>query len=286
MSSQLTTQEDLTPGEFDLMFRRARYGKYMSKTLAARRIQTRYRRYRSGAPTTSPGATLGRLVRQHRYANPMQLQLSNARTCSFTRTVNYSIALNESTGFASTSKNLNWGFCLGSVNGWLGGIYSINTPVSSTSEFQALFDYYKIASVRMKIYFTNNTSNVSTANTGLPLLHICNDFDDVSEGMTTNSILERGGVRTSQFDANNTKGITHWVKPVPTSVIVQVNPDTGAFTSSSSGIPQSQWLDCASSNIIHNGVKIVYNSQGRNNNTDLGSVTFIFEIEYVFKGYR
>lgn len=48
----------------------------------------------------------------------------------------------------------------------------------------------------------------------------------------------------------------------------------------------SQWLDVAVSNIIHNGVKLVYNNQGRNNNTDIGSMTFIFEIEYTFKGYR
>lgn len=257
----------------------------IKRIAAARRGQLTRRRY-TGAATTSSTRTLTRLVRQHRYANPMQLQLSNARTCSFTRTVNYSIALNESTGFASTSKNLNWGFCLGSVNGWLGGIYSINTPVASTSEFQALFDYYKIGSVRMRMFFTNNTSNVSTANTGLPLFHICNDFDDVAEAMTTNSILERGGVRTVQFDAMNHSGLAHWVKPTATGVVVQVDPSTGSFSSSSSGIPPTQWLDVASSNIIHNGIKIVYNSQGRNNNTDLGSVTFIFEIEYVFKGYR
>ena len=56
---------------------------------------------------------------------------------------------------------------------------------------QALFDTYKINNVRMKMFFTNNNTSVNSPATGLPLIHIANDFDDAQENMTVASILER-----------------------------------------------------------------------------------------------
>lgn len=265
-----------------------RVRKAIYRTALLRRRGTSERRRVTGAPTTSATKTLRRAVGQYRYANPMYLQPSNARTMSFWRTVSYSIPINESLGWGSAgTTSLNFGFTLGNVLGWLGGAFSITLPVTNASEFQALFDTYKISNVRMKMFFTNNNSSVNSPATGLPLFHICNDFDDVQENMTVASILEHAGVRTLQFDAMNHAGLAHWVKPAPRQVIAQTDPTTGVQTSSNSGVPfGSQWIDCAVSNIVHNGVKIVYNNQGRANNTDIGSMTFIFEIEYTFKGYR
>ena len=60
-------------------------------------------------------------------------------------------------------------------------------------QVQALFDTYKINNVRMKMFFTNNNSSVNSPATGMPLVHIANDFDDVQENMTVASILERAG---------------------------------------------------------------------------------------------
>ncbi|MCZ0211708.1 hypothetical protein OZK63_40825, partial [Streptomyces sp. UMAF16] len=87
------------------------------------------------------------------------------------------------------------------------------------------------------MFFTNNNSSVNSPATGLPLLHLCNDFDDVAESMTVNSILERAGVRTVQFDATNHQGISHWVKPAAKDVIAQTDPATGVQTTSNAGVP-------------------------------------------------
>jgi len=88
-------------------------------------------------------------------------------------------------------------------------------------------------------------------------------------------------------DANNTNGIIHYIKPKPTSVIVATDVSTGTLAASNSGVTFGiQWIDCAQSNIVHNGIKIVYDPQGLVNNVNLGRISFIFDVEYVFKGYR
>lgn len=289
--SQLTTQEDFTQSMNPYATRRLPFLRRNIRKYFARGAYARSRTLqasRTGGTTTSARRTLSTAVSQYRYANPMYIQPSNARTASFWRTVSYSISLNESLGWGALgSPSLNFGFTLGNVLAWLGGAFTFSVPVPNSSEFQALFDTYKISNVRMKMFFTNNNSSVNSPATGLPLLHLCNDFDDVSESMTVNSILERAGVRTVQFDATNHQGISHWVKPAAKDVIAQTDPATGVQTTSNAGIPfGSRWIDCAVSNIVHNGIKIVYNNQGRANNTDIGSVTFIFELEFSFKGYR
>lgn len=287
--SQIPTQE-LWPDPMD-----ARRRRYASKTSAARKLQAMYRRYRgrsSGSSTTPATRTLSRAVREYRYANPMYIQPSNARTATFWRTTRYNVQLNESTGFnngagASYGFNLNFGFSLGNVIAFYPTSAVVANPVANAAEFQALFDTYTIKNVRMKMFFTNNNSSVNSPATGMPMFHICNDFDDISEPMTVNSILEKAGVRTVQFDAMNHQGLHHWVKPAAKQVVAQTDPTTGTQTTSNAGVPfGTYWIDTAVSNIVYNGIKLFYDNQGRSSNTDIGSATFIFEVEYVFKGYR
>jgi len=153
-----------------------------------------------------------------------------------------------------------------------------------------LFDYYKINAVKIQIFFTKNTDPVSSTTGGthgMPVFLIANDFDDIAETMTLNSMNERVGTRHVQFDSTNVNGINHYIKPKPSNVVVQTDFITGAQTTSSAGVVMgTQWLDVASSNIVHNGVKIFYNNQGLTSATALGNVTFVFDVEYVFKGYR
>jgi len=98
---------------------------------------------------------------------------------------------------------------------------------------------------------------------------------------------ERVGVRHVQFDASSQRGINHYIKPKPNSVVVQTDVATGALSTANAGVVfGSQWLDTAQSNIVHNGIKIFYDNQGLTTNVVLGNITFIFDVEYVFKGYR
>lgn len=220
----------------------------------------------------------------------MYIQPSNARTCSFWRAVPFSIPVNQGSGFVFTAGTFNcigFAFDLQGVRVFANGFLQANIPIANSTDFQSLFDCYKINAVKMKCFFSQNFSNVNTPATALPIMNIVNDFDDSTEVLTVATILEKAGVRTMQFDGTNLNGFNHYVKPAPRQVVSQIDPATGVESVSSAGIAfGSQWLDAANNNIIHSGTKIVYNNQGRTANTDIGSLTIYFEINYVFKGYR
>jgi len=264
----------------------ARYGKYMSKTAAARRIQTGYRRYQSRI--TQDRRDLGNVVRRHRAANPYQIQPSAGRTVTFWRKTEINLSLNQSTGFGGSGTSLNWGFALGRIIGFLNGSFTYAPVVGGASEFQALFDYYKINSVKMQMFYSKTVSETSTTvTTGMPIMIIANDFDDIAESMTLSTMNERVGCRHVQFDASSQRGVTHYIKPKPNSVVVQTDVATGALSTANAGVVfGTQWLDCAQSNIVHNGIKIFYDNQGLTTSVALGNITFVFDVEYVFKGYR
>lgn len=267
------------------------YRSRVSKSIARgkyKRVSRLYQsRANSGAPTTSSSATLARAKSTFRYANPPSISIGNQRTCSFTRTIAYSIPLNESTGWGgSSSYSLAFGFQLSQVIGTLSGVYSIFLPVPNYLEFQSLFDYYKIGNVRMKMFFSNNTSSLSSPATALPLIHICNDYDDINSSESVNSILERAGTRSFQFTADHSNGITHYCKPQATQYVMNLS-EAGVTSATNAGIaPTGQWLNTAGTQVLHSGVKLVWNAQGRTSNTDIGTVTFLFEVEYMFKGFR
>jgi len=282
--------ENIDPSQFDELFmpayKRQRYGGFR-RTQAARRIQTSYRRYRGASSTDQ--RQLRSVVRSYRKANPYQIVPSSGRTVTFWRKAQISLLLNQSTGFGGLGQfNLNWGISLGRIFGFLGGAYVYGVTIPNASEFQALFDYYMIRSTKMQMFFSKtNNDQSSGATLGMPMMIIANDFDDIAEVMTLNSMNERVGVRHVQFDANNTSGITHYIKPKPTSVVVQTDVSTGTQTTSSSGVVfGSQWLDIASSNIVHNGIKVFYDNQGLTTASNLGNITFVFDVEIVCKGYR
>lgn len=285
MSQFQTTQEDWSV-DYSQRLMDVRRQRYLRRASAARKLQAMFRRY-GQRRQTQDRRQLGSVVRRYRAANPYQIQPSSGRTVSFWRKVEFNISLNQSTGF-NGSNNLNWGFGLNACYGYRGGSLFYLPAVPGFSEWQALFDYYKINAVRIQMFFSKNVSELSTTVTsGMPMLLICNDFDDIAENMTLDLMNQRVGCRHVQFASDQPNGIRHYVKPKPSSVYAQTDPETGTVTVANAGIPMGDtWLDCAQSNIVHNGVKVFYDSQGLTTNVTLGNMTFIFDIEYCFKGYR
>jgi len=263
-----------------------RYESYKRKGRAARSIQSAYRRYRQSG--SSDQYQLRSVIRSHRKANPYQITPSSGRTVTFWRKSEISLLINQSTGIGLGGNNINFGFALGRIFGFLNGAFTYAVTVPSSSEFQALFDYYKINAVKLQMFFTKTNSDQSSgSNVGMPVIMIANDFDDIGESMTLSDMNQRVGVRHVQFDSTNSKGITHYIKPKPTTVIVATDVTTGVLAASNSGVTfGTQWIDVAQSNIVHNGVKVFYNNQGVTTNTNIGNMTIVFDVEYVFKGYR
>lgn len=265
----------------------ARRTRFMRKNIAARRIQTAYRRSRL---QTQDRRDLANVVRSYRKANPYQIQPSAGRTVTFWRKTEINVPINQLSGFSSAGNNVNFGFALGRVIGFVNGGFTYAPVVPNASEFQALFDYYRIKSVKMQLFFSKNVSDMGgtgNATIGLPVLIIANDFDDIQETMTLSDMLQRVGARHVQFENSGVSGITHYIKPKPSTVVVQTDVSTGVQSTSNAGVTfGTQWLDCASSNIVHNGIKVFYDNQGLTTSVTLGNISFVFDIEYEFKGYR
>jgi hypothetical protein len=262
---------------------------YAQRGAAARRIQTGYRRYRRSAGNTDQ-RQLTSVLRSYRKANPYQITPSAGKTVTFWRKTEINFQLGQTTGFQGGGKNINFGFSLGRVFGWVDGVFTISSVTPNFSEFQALFDYYKINAVKMQVFFTKTTSDLgSTSNSslGMPMLLIANDFDDIQETMTLFSMMERVGCRHVQFDASSQRGICHYVKPKPSNTVVQTDITTGLTSTSPAGVVfGTQWLDCATSNIVHSGIKVYYDNQGLTTATVLGNISFVFDVCFEFKGYR
>jgi len=241
-----------------------------------------------GRRSSTDQRQLSSVIRSHARANPYQITPSSGRSVTFWRKTQTTIQLNQSNGFNGQGRNINWGFSLGRIVGFIDGVFSFSLQVPSSAEFQAFFDYYKINAVKMQVFFTKNVDTLNNSNSSaLPILQICNDFDDIAETMTIATMNERLGVRHIQFDSGMQNGINHYIKPKPTSVIVATDVSTGTLAASNSGVVfGSQWIDVAQSNIVHNGIKVVHDNQGITAANVLGAVTFVFDVEYVFKGYR
>lgn len=259
-----------------------------SNYIASRRALSQYRAGMVRRKGSTDQRQLATVVQKYRAANPYQITPASGRTVTFWRKVQISFQLGQTTGFQGAGKNVNFGFSLGRLIGFTNGSFTTSVPMPNASEFQALFDYYKVSAVKMQIFFTKNTSDTSGGSTlGMPLMLICNDFDDIAENMTRDSMMERVGCRHVQFNADNLNGISHYVKPKPTNVVVQTDVSTGTQSTSNAGVVfGTQWLDCASSNIVHNGIKVLYDEQGLTSALVLGNVTFVFDVCYEFKGYR
>jgi len=192
-----------------------------NRAKAAGAIQSRYRKYRSAG--SSDQRQLSSILRSHRKANPYQIVPSSGRSVTFWRKAELSVKINQANGFGLGSNSLNFGFSLVAVIGYLAGLFAYGPGIPNYQEFQALFDYYMINAVKMQIFFTKNTDPVSSTtglSHGMPLLMICNDFDDIAENMTLNAMNERVGCRHIQFDSNNMHGITHYIKSKPSGCTV------------------------------------------------------------------
>jgi len=177
----------------------------------------RLSRLDTGRRSSTDRRQLSSVLRSHARANPYQITPSAGRTVTFWRKSEVSIALGQLTGWNGAGNNINWGFSLGRIVGFVNGAFVYSVVVPSSSEFQALFDYYKINAVKIQMFFNKTTADLGAApNTGMPLLLVANDFDDIGESMTLDSMNQRVGVRHVQFDSNNVNGITHYIKPKPT----------------------------------------------------------------------
>lgn len=254
-----------------------------------RALQSYARSRRIGASrdtNTSQSAALASVRSAYRFGNPKSVSFSNVRQIDFWRTTQINLRMNHLNGFSGNGYYLGFDFSLGNVFGYISTGFQYALPVSGASEFQSLFDYYKIKCVKCTFYFSANSGG--TTHPGFPLPHflICNDYDDAQGPETLNSMQERNGVRRVQLGAEG-KPFVQWVKPCVQTYTTQTDPSSGTQSQINAGIgTNSRWLNLAANAIRHSGVKLFWDIQGRTDAADIGNLCITFEICYTMSGWR
>ena len=143
--------ENIDPSQFDELFMPAYKRQRKFSSGAARRIQRAYRGYRQRA--SSRTSDLRSTIRSYRRSNPPQVSFARTKTVSFWRKTTIQYTLNNTSGFNGAGGNVNFNFQLGGVQTFINGVAQVRTTFSGFSDFQALFDYYMLKTVKMTVFF-------------------------------------------------------------------------------------------------------------------------------------
>lgn len=128
------------------------------------------------------------------------------------------------------------------------------SQVLNNAEFVALYDRYKIIGVKLKFLYqcsvgqdqTNFGASGGYRVSPLPILDYTVDFDDANQPTSRAQIQQHGYCKTKVLQANQPFSL--YIKPRVTYQAFSLNG--GAF-----GSTRSMWLDCASNDIEHYGLK-------------------------------
>lgn len=137
----------------------------------------------------------------------------------------------------------------------LAGLYDVPftmkfslSQLSAYSEFTALFDSYKINSV--KVYFKAFYNSTTVTSVGLPSIEYVTDHDDANV-ITPSQMRERVGSKHKWFNA--TKNVA----------LLQVRPRCGDLVQSSASLGtnalatnnRAMWIDCSNPGVEHYAIK-------------------------------
>lgn len=195
------------------------------------------------------------------------------RSCAFVTN------LNESTGFAGLGATIGIEFGLGGANYSINGGAFVASNIPSVTEFQALFDNWRLERVDVTPIFSANYQSNASASATLPVLYQVFDFDSVTG---TLSPFEYPQCRTLQLGAinNATTTFTLWK---PTIELVSGTTVSGATVDTQRVSP---WLDTSTIDIAHRGIKFNYQNFGRTTSIDLGTILWQIKLYYTFKHVR
>lgn len=176
----------------------------------------------------------------------------------------------------------------GSVSVGSTGIVTVGSPVSSStsgttfnfggafqfvlkntyqiSQLQTLFDRYRINGIKVKVIPQSNVSDVTNSGT-LPTIRLCYDYDDLSNP-TPGDIWSRRGIER-RLD----KPFNVYIKP---KMLNQVYGGP-SLPVGNSPVPAG-WLDMASTNVPHFGLKYAIKDWTLNSNPNTLAVRF--EVTY------
>lgn len=207
------------------------------------------------------------------------------------RTTTWQCGYSPTNGFTNLTGSVVYGTGLGlyfQLSGVLGSGNLVNpgllNNVPNYTEFQALFDYYRIAGVHIKVIYTNNVANTSSVPgaaaqaIALPTLQCIQDLDDANAPTTEGELLQRPGVKLLTMGTNGP--INLYVKPQWADQIL-----TDAGTQPAVLGSRASWLDLNFPGIQHYGYKM-WSTAWSATALQSGYYQFFFTFDLEFKGMR
>ena len=202
----------------------------------------------------------------------------------FKRTTTFNLTYTPSTGLSGSGNGIALSFSLNNI------YYSINAGGLGTqacpdaSQLSALFDQFRIDKVIVKVFFTDNSSSTASSTTCLPIVTICNDYQNTKDSSQA-SILANTTAYTKQIgqpNAGGTGGIFH--KCVPRCHLAS-SESTGFGAGTGGSRPEKPWtwVDTAQGNTDHFGVKMYFDAASSGSATQEASVAFYVDTYFSFR---
>lgn len=209
-------------------------------------------------------------------------------TYHFERTVMQRLGMDTRDGFTLSSGLTQLGagmavsFQLGQVKFW--GMSGNNSAVAvpSYTEFSNLFDEWKIDYIKIKMMFTNNFANVTTANpvymsSGLPTIQLAVDTNDDVPPTSSNDLLQYQNLRTRCFDSNGPE----YVQFKPKAVVAT---EAGNVLAAGYGTNYGGWISTNSAGTDWMGLKIFWDLGGTSTANHFGDMVFYITYGLKFRG--
>lgn len=158
-----------------------------------------------------------------------------------------------------------------------GGISTKLSQLPNASEFQNLFDAYRIDLVTVRFDWTRNTADLSGASVvGAPIMYNVIDKDDENPPANVNTCLEYQTCRLHNFADRSTFSRSY----IPAIAKTVFNT---ALTSGY-GREQRAWLDVASPDIPHYGMK--YAVSASTSNVNAGEIIVTVTLKFSCRDTR
>lgn len=187
--------------------------------------------------------------------------------------------MNQFYGFSGSGfYDLQFNFLLAGVAININGAYSSSCSMPSISEFTNLFDMYMIDRVDLTLFYSNNTSGVSTPAYSMPIWWIAEDYNS-SDAATLTAIQQYSNVRAHFLGESGGAPVRLSIRPKAT---IQANTSGSTYTGNISSVGPT-WLNTANTDVPHFGVKLAWDTSGRTTNLDVGNINITAKFHLKFK---
>lgn len=177
-------------------------------------------------------------------------------------------------GTSTGTNTMQLNFALSGVNVYFNGVSTTALQMPSFTEFTSLYDQYRIDYVECQFISSNTNSSTGSVNTSLPIMYIAKDYDDSNAAAVTD-LLQYSTCKYAQLgQRNNSDGIFKFsVKP---------NVDLAVYNGAVSGYARSKpiFMDCASYNVPHYGVKLAFDGAAQSGATAAADTNLIMIFKY------